>query len=136
MNEWLHNEEYARSYLEQSARKLNLAQVVDPERDGFFVELTLVKTFGRGGKNGGTQPNLICWSSEEDEEIHHARTIEEFLEACEALTEVENNDRPRKVFTFFHNLRGFDGNFVLEALYDQGRAMENPLTQGGKIFIF
>ena len=62
------------------------------------------------------QPNLICWSSEEDEEIHHARTIEEFLEACEALTEVEDDERPRKVITFFHNLRGFDGNFVLEAL--------------------
>ena len=59
------------------------------------------------------QPNLICWSSEEDEEIHHARTIEEFLEACEALTEVEDDERPRKVITFFHNLRGFDGNFVL-----------------------
>ena len=82
------------------------------------------------------QPNLICWSSEEDEEIHHARTIEEFLEPCEALTEVEDDDRPRKVITFFHNLRGFDGNFVLEALYDQGRAVENPLTQGGKNFIF
>ena len=82
------------------------------------------------------QPNLICWSSEEDEEIHHARTIEEFLEACEALTEVEDDERPRKVITFFHNLRGFDGNFVLEALYDQGRAVENPLTQGAKILYF
>ena len=78
------------------------------------------------------QPNLICWSSEEDEEIHHARTIEEFLEACEALTEVEDDERPRKVITFFHNLRGFDGNYILEALYDQGRAVERPLTQGAK----
>ena len=82
------------------------------------------------------QPNLICWSSEEDEEIHHARTIEEFLEACEALTEVEHDERPGKVITFFHNLRGIDGNFVLEALYDQGRAVENPLSQGAKILYF
>ena len=74
------------------------------------------------------QPNLICWSSEADEKSHHARTIEEFLEACEALTEVEDNDRLRKVITFFHNLRGFNGNFVLEAIYDQGRAVENLLT--------
>ena len=57
LNEWLHNQEYARSYLEQLARKLNSAQVVDPERDGFFVELTFVKTFGRGGKNGGKKGN-------------------------------------------------------------------------------
>ena len=30
------------------------------------------------------QPNLTCWSSEEDEKIHYERTTEEFLEACEA----------------------------------------------------
>ena len=30
LNEWLHNQEYARSYLEQLACKLNSAQVVDP----------------------------------------------------------------------------------------------------------
>ena len=71
------------------------------------------------------QPNLICWSGEEDE-IHHARTTEEFLEACEAVTEVEDDERPRKVITFFHNLRGFDGNFILEALYHQGRAVKRP----------
>ena len=63
LNEWLHNQEYARSYLEQLARKLNSAQVVDPERDGFFVELTFVKTFGRGGKNGGKKgnPGKMAW---------------------------------------------------------------------------
>lgn len=82
------------------------------------------------------QPNPICWSSEKDEEITHARTIDEFLEACKAMTEVEDNERPRKVITFFHNLRGFDGNFILEALYYQGRAVENPLTQGAKILYF
>ena len=81
------------------------------------------------------QPNPICWSSEKDEEIPHARTIDEFLEACKAMTEVEDNERPRKVITFFHNLRGFDGNFILEALYYQGRAVENPLTQGPKFCI-
>ena len=63
LNEWLHNQEYARSYLEQLARKLNSAQVVDPERDGFFVELTFVKTFERGGKNGGKKgnPGKMAW---------------------------------------------------------------------------
>ena len=33
-------------------------------------------------------------------------------------------------------MRGFDGNFILEALYDQGRAVEKPLTQGAKILYF
>lgn len=41
-----------------------------------------------------------------------------------------------KAITFFRNLRGFDGNFILEALYDQGRSVENPLTTGAKILYF
>ena len=52
------------------------------------------------------------------------------------MTEVEDDVRPRKVITIFHNLRGFDGNFLLKALYDQGRAVEKPLTQGAKILSF
>ncbi|CAH3136000.1 unnamed protein product, partial [Porites lobata] len=87
-------------------------------------------------KDQAVEPNLIYWSSEEDEDIHHATTINEFLDACEAMTEVEDDVRPRKVITFFHNLRGFDGNFLLKALYDQGRAVEKPLTQGAKILSF
>ena len=81
-------------------------------------------------------PNLICWSTEDDDDIHHAKTIQEFLEAMEKITEVEEDDRPRKVITFFHNMRGFDGHFILEALYEQGQAVEKPLTQGAKILYF
>lgn len=33
-------------------------------------------------------------------------------------------------------MRGFDGNFILEALYKQGCAIEKPLTQGAKILYF
>ena len=59
-------------------------------------------------------PNLICWSSEEDgDEENHLDTMEEFIEALKALTEVETDARGRKVITFFHNFRGFDGNFIL-----------------------
>ena len=38
--------------------------------------------------------------------------------------------------SFFHNMCGFDGNFILEKLCDQGRAVEKPLTQGAKIMSF
>ena len=36
---------------------------MDPERDGFYVELTFLKTLGRGGKNGGARgnPGKIAW---------------------------------------------------------------------------
>ena len=82
-------------------------------------------------------PNWICWSSEEDGDfVHHSDSIDEFLESLQSMTEVEDDERPRKVITFFHNMRGFDGNFILEALYDQGRSVERPLTQGAKILYF
>lgn len=81
-------------------------------------------------------PNLICWSAEDKEDIHHTDSIPEFLDALEQLTEVEEDDRPRKVITFFYNLCGFHGNFILETLYDQGRTVEKPLTQGTKILDF
>ena len=54
----------------------------------------------------------------------------------EELTKVEGDERERKVVTFFHNMHGFDRNFILEKLYDQGRAMEKTLTQGAKIMSF
>ena len=53
----LSNGAYTRAWLEDLAKKLNLAQVMDPQRDGFYVELTFVKRLGRGGKNGGKKAN-------------------------------------------------------------------------------
>ena len=81
-------------------------------------------------------PNLICWSSEEDEKIFHSDSIKDSLQALEDLTEVEGDERPCKVITCFHNIHGFDGNFILEALYKQGRAVEKTLTLGAKILYF
>lgn len=52
------------------------------------------------------------------------------------MTEVEDEERKRKVITFFHNLKGVDGNFVVETLYDQGRSVDNPLTQRAKSVYF
>ena len=77
--------------------------------------------------------NLICWSSAEEDEIHHSDKIDDFLAALEELTGVEGDERERKVVSFFHNMWGFHGNFILEKLYDQGRAVQKPLTQGAKI---
>ena len=57
--------------------------------------------------------NRVCWSSAEEDEIHHSDKIEDFLAALEELTGVEGDERERKVVSFFHNMRGFDGNFIL-----------------------
>lgn len=50
-------------------------------------------------------PNLICWSAEDEDEIHHTESTTDFLEALEDLTHVADDERERKVITFFHNLR-------------------------------
>ena len=60
LNEWLNNQKCARAYLEQLARKLNSAQMIDPERDGFFVELTFVKTFGQGSRPANKNPGKMA----------------------------------------------------------------------------
>lgn len=54
----LTNGEYTRRFLEDLAQKLNSAQMIDPQQDGFYVELTFVKNLWRGGKNGGKKETL------------------------------------------------------------------------------
>ena len=36
----------------------------------------------------------------------------------------------------FHNLKGFDGNFIIEELYKQGMRVANQLTTGAKTLKF
>jgi len=81
-------------------------------------------------------PHLICWSNAEEEEIYRAEKVEDYLEAFEELMVVEDDERERKVVSFFYNLRGFDGNFILQELYNQGKVVEKPLTQGAKMLYF
>lgn len=81
-------------------------------------------------------PNLICWSNAEEEEIYHAENVEDYLEPFEELMMVEDDERERKVVSFSYNLRGIDGNFIQQELYDQGTVVENPLTQGAKMLYF
>ena len=67
------------------ACKLNSAQVMDPERDGFYVELTFVKTLGRGGKTmeEANQKETLCYTNENKDNLCCARavvTIKEFVD--------------------------------------------------------
>ena len=62
------------------------------------------------------------------------RCISQFIGEMFGLTEVGN--REREVFVIFHNLKGFDGNFVLEELYQRGVPTQNLLTIGAKTLMF
>ena len=83
--------------------------------------------------------HLIRYATEEDPpNVSHAfsggKCIEQFIQAMNELTEV--GDKQWDLFVIFHNLKGFDCNFIIEELYRQGIKVENQLTTGAKTLKF
>ena len=77
--------------------------------------------------------DLIRYASEEDSpNLSHAFSgdtcIQQFIDALNQLTVVK--DKQRDLLVIFHNLKGFDSNFIIEELYRQGIKVENQLTIG------
>ena len=84
-------------------------------------------------------PNLLCYSSSEEEEIHvlHGEDCSlQFLEELDELADVEDSDREREIIIVFHNLKGFDCMFILNELYQQQREVTEQLTVGAKVLSF
>ena len=48
----------------------------------------------------------------------------------------DDEDEDRLIFIIFHNLKGFDGNFILRELYSQQRSVTTQLTVGAKVLSF
>ena len=85
------------------------------------------------------QANLLCYSSSEEEDIHvldGEECVLNFLHELDDLTEVPGNEKQREVIVVFHNLKGFDGMFLIHELYDQQRSVENQITAGAKVLSF
>ena len=85
--------------------------------------------------------DLIRYATEEDpQNVSHAfsgdRCIEQFIHGMGNLTEVDEEDKQRDLIVIFHNLKGFDFNFIIEELYRQGIKVENQLTAGAKTLKF
>ena len=85
--------------------------------------------------------DLIRYATEEDpQNVSHVfsgdRCIEQFIHAMNNLTEVEEEEKQRDLIMIFHNLKGFDRNFMIEELYRQGIKVENQLTTGTKTLKF
>ena len=85
-------------------------------------------------------PNLLCYATAEEEEIHVIdgdHCVLNFLQELDDLAEVPDNDeQQREVIVVFHNLKGFDGVFVINELYQQQRQVINQLTVGAKVLSF
>ena len=83
--------------------------------------------------------DLIRYATEEDPpNVSHVLSgdscIQQFIKGLNKLTEV--GDKQRDLFVIFHNLKGFDGVFIIEELYRQGIKVENQLTNGAKTLSF
>ena len=98
------------------------------------------------------EANMLCYRTSEEEEIHCHRgpdCVLQFLRDLDELTEQppdmlaegeedddDDEDQDRLIFIIFHNLKGFDGNFILRELYVQQRSVTTQLTVGAKVLSF
>ena len=84
-------------------------------------------------------PNLLCFSSSEEEEIHVIDGEDctlQFLEELDELADVQDSDREREIIIVFHNFKGFDSVFIVNELYQQQREVTEQLTVGAKVLSF
>ena len=84
-------------------------------------------------------PNLLCYTSSEEEEIHvlHGEDCSlQFLQELDELADVPDSDSEREIIIIFHNFKGFDSVFILNELYQQQREVTEQLTVGAKVLSF
>ena len=97
------------------------------------------------------EPNLLCYRTSVEEDIHCLRGSDcclQFLNELDALVEEsaeshsvdddndDDDDNERHIIVIFHNLKGFDGIFILRELYRQHRTVTSQLTVGAKVLSF
>ena len=85
------------------------------------------------------EPNMLCYRTHESANIvtHKGKDcVNTFLHDLDDATEIPDDDRERTIITIFHNLKGFDGMFIIDEMYQQQRSIENQLTVGSKVLSF
>ena len=83
--------------------------------------------------------NLLCYSSSEEATIHVLDGEDcalQFLRDLDDLTDIPDSEGEREILVVFHNLKGFDGMFILHELYQQQREVADQLTVGAKVLSF
>ena len=81
-------------------------------------------------------PNLLCYATAEEEDIHAMDgedCVLQFLQDLDDLAEEPDSEQQRNIIVVFHNLKGFDGIFIINELYQQQREVINQLTVGAKV---
>ena len=81
----------------------------------------------------------LCYSSSEETTIHVLYGEDcalQFLRDLDDLTDIPDHEGEREILVVFHNLKGFDGMFILHELYQQQREVVDQLTVGAKVLSF
>ena len=88
------------------------------------------------------QPNLLCYRTSQEEHTYSLWGEDcclQFLERLDSLAWVpagKKKKRERPIIVLFHNLKGFDGVFMLNSLYKNGRRVESQFCMGAKVLCF
>ena len=83
--------------------------------------------------------DLLCYSSAEEETVHVLEGedfVLQFPNDLDDLVDVSDSDKEREIIVVFHNLKGFDGMFILHELYQQQREVVDQLTVGEEVLSF
>ena len=85
--------------------------MIDPERDGFFVELSFVKTFGQGSRPAKKNPGKMAWEKmaktkrcavqiKNNDDLCPARAIVTMKERCDGGSQYQKKKRKTHPRTF------------------------------------
>jgi len=89
-------------------------------------------------EEGKQTPILVCFETDESDETVvcegpncTGQLFEKLTVFCE-----DQDGKPREVIVIFHNLKGYDGMFLLQYCYDTHREVKDKITVGTKILSF
>ena len=93
--------------------------------------------------DGSFQPNLLCYQTSRPgsviQTLKGPLCVKEFIQALTKLAWIPvgpKKKRERPVTILFHNLKGFDGVFLLQELYRTSRRVTHQNSMGAKVLTF
>jgi len=89
-------------------------------------------------EDGKQTPILVCFETDESNETvvcEGPNCTGELFEKLDAFN-TDQDGKPREVIVIFHNLKGYDGMFLLQYCYDNQREVTDQLPVGAKILSF
>ena len=94
----------------------------------------------------GFHPNLLCYRGEwqstitvirDDDCLEGENCVDRFLKHLQDYAHpADENIEEQPLVIIFHNLKGFDGIFIINSLYKALRTVEEQLTIGAKVLSF